>query len=665
MRVKRKLPYILVILLLIAYLLFMVLSSSSFGADIVDDTLGMLSFSKVRFASGRFPADTSNLSVVLQDGETSLLNQFTNLRSADFSGSSCYEEIVRWANAHPEVQVRYTVAFPNGTTVDNSAQAVTLKGLTHENAASAASLLKYLPNLNSIDLGSSSDSPSPITADDVALLRSAVPYATFNYTLSLLGRDISIDAETADLSGLSSSQLGEAVSTLSLLPNLKTIDFGKSGSSDLSLEQVTQLAQTFPQAAINYTFDIGGKSISLSDESVDLSSIKSSDIDSIVQILPYMTKLTYAKIGSEETNALSMDDIEKLLDTAPNCVFDYTMNFWGKQISLAAETLDLNHIQMADEGASVKQLLPYMRNCKTLDMDSCMVSNQAMAAIRDEFPDIEVIWRVNFGDNYSVRTNVVKILASKPSKGGAITNSDANQLKYCTKVRYLDLGHNEELTDLSFIKYMPELEIAVISMTKPTTLEPFASCPNLLYLEAGNCGISDISPLASCTNLKHLNIGTNPKVSDMSCIYNLDLLRLWIGNRSSTSIPADQYNYYAEQHPDCKINTEVGSEGEAYTLGEWKYWQQATAEEWAADPLNLPQRPLGYWKVVYKAFQYNLSEAAYAFSWNDPMYDGNSDDIEPVNMIKIDTSFLSEYWENDPNNFTPDVLSDPPGNPID
>ena len=673
MKVKRRIPYIIIIILLIAYLAFLALSSSSFGADVVDDVMGLMGHAKVRFAEGRFPTDTTDLKVVLQDGETSLLSGFDNLRTADFSGSECYSEIISWANSHPEVQVKYTVSFPNGTVADSNASSVSLQGLTHEDASKAAVLLSYLPNLTSVDLGSSSASLSQLSAEDILAIKSAVPAASLSYSISILGKDFPIDSETVDLSGLTSSQIPDVVSLLSCMANLRTIEMGNSGAGDLSIEDVTGIAQAFPDAAVNYSFNLGGQTISLSDESVDLSSISPSSIDSVLEILPYMTKLTYAKLGGDE-NGLEWSDIDRLYEAAPNCVFDYTTTIWGKQISLADETLDFNHIQMADEGASIKQLLPYMRNCKTLDMDSCMVSNEAMASIRDAFPDIEVIWRVNFGENYSVRTNVVKILASKPSKGGALYDDAGEQLKYCTNVHYLDLGHNENLGDFSFVSYMPELEVAVISMSCITDLTPFASCSHLKYLEAGNTDISDLSPLAQCTELKHLNIGTCDNVSDISCLYDLDLKRLWIG--SGDPVPAEQVAKYQELHPDCEVNTtcptgrEVDADGngnEGYVLEGWKYWQQYLTEDWNyySKYNTFPaQRPLGYWKAVYKAFQYNLQEAAYAFSWNDPMYDVHEDGVEPVNMTLVDLSILSEDWEADENNVVPDVLEDPPGCPI-
>ena len=379
---------------------------------------------------------------------------------------------------------------------------------------------------------------------------------------------------------------------------------------------------------------------------------------------PTPTPIVTEKLTGEH----SLEEILQLEQENPYTLYDYDFEIYGRRFNLLDDYLDLNHIPLEDNGELAALAVSAMPNLQAADFDSCGLSNERCAEIRDANPGKEIIWRVSFG-NYSVRTNVTKVLASKPSKGGTLYDDDVQVLKYCTKVRYLDLGHNDNIHDFSFVSFLPELEIAVISMTGPSSLSPFANCPNLLYLEAGNCGLTDISPLASCTKLKHLNIGTNTGVSDISCIYGLDLLRLWLGNGYSTSVPQEQQDEYLRLHPDCEINNEVGTDGEAYVLGEWKSWQQWNDKDWAYYSANNncfpPQRPQGYWKVVYKAFQYYLNEGCYSFALNDPKYEPSDSYVEPVNTYVVNTSQLSEKWEypdlNDPNNLVPLVLEDPPG----
>ncbi len=594
-------------LLLVAMITVLTISSPR-TADVQEDgtvTSAPLAVSwtekDVTFAAGVHTTGETELTLVLQPGETALLDDFTNLTRLNADGSTCYQELTDWAASHPTVDVHFTMELPVAGTVSNQEEQLDLSGLASEDVAEVAELLGYMPALKTLELGSP-DAGTRISAEDLAALRENFPSLEIRYSITLLGQELD------------------------------------------------------PEAT----------------ETLDLTELKAEDVESAAAALSALPKLTQVTLsGGEE--GLSLEDALLIARAAPNAVIDYPGTIYGKSFNLADTGLDLNHIQVEDDGETVRQVLPCMRACTWLDMDSCGVDSEHMAVIRDENPNVEVIWRVWFGTNYSVRTNVTKILASMPSKGGYLTDKVNDSLKYCTHVRYLDVGHNHDLVDFDFINYMPELEVAVISMTGIEDLSPFANCPNLLYLEAGNTHISDLSPLAECQNLRHLNIGTNINVKDISPLYDLELKRLWIG--SYTPVPADQVEEMQQRHPGCIINTSApsglertangGAANEGYVLG-WKNYQNYLTVDWnyyAAHGAFPAQRPIGWYKVIFKCFEYNLNTGAYAFSWNDPMYKEHGDDVKPVNTKIIDTSFLTEDWE-DPSSIVPDVLSDPPGETI-
>ena len=553
---------------------------------------------RVTLTAGSFPEDSEELTVQILTGETALLDQFTKLRKADFSGSGNVEEIAAWAAANPQVDVTYTVPMPDGSVVDNKVRSLDLSGLDASGAQEASRLLPLLPALESVELGVLGD--DGFSQTDVDGLRALLPGVDLHYSVRVLGQVISAETEELDLSEASEEDLATVLPLLSGMPNLSMIKLGAEGGT------------------------------------------------------------------------VTWDTVAAVNAACPDALLDYDFTLWGKAVNLSDQMLDLNHISMDDQGTAVRRVLPYMKNCRVLDMDSCGVSNENMAVIRDENPNVDVVWRIWFGSNYSVRTNVTKILASKPSKGGVLYNNVGDQLKYCTKVRYLDLGHNDDLSDIGFIRFMPELEIAVISITSVSDLSPFTSCPNIKYIEAGNCKITDLSPLAQCTSLRHLNVGTNMKLSDISPIYNLNLKRLWLG--IGDPVPKEQVEHMRELHPDCEVNTSVPTglerdakgnvNNEGFVMGNWKCYQQYLTVDWnyySQTGYFPSSRPLGWYKVVYKAFQYNLTEAAYAFSWNDPKYEKHDPTVAPVNTHVIDTSFLDEDYVIPENNIIPDVLDDPPG----
>ena len=593
----------LIALLYIAGLFFLGVSPPVIAEEKQDGTVApkpvaeALTEVEQNFEAETVTTGVRELTMVLQPGETAKLKDFDKLEKLDATGSTNYEELRDWGLEHPEVELLYTVYLPGGQEVQNTAESVDLTGLKSEDAEETARLLGFVPPLRTVELGSP-DAGTRITTEDLDMMKAALPEAELHYTVTLLGKPLDPKAESLDLSALKSEDVESAAAALAGLPELKEITL-VGGEYGLSLEEALLIA-----------------------------------------------------------------------NAAPKAVVSYPVNLYGVDFDLSDEGLDLNHIRMDDQGEAIRQILPCMRACTWLDMDSCGVDNEHMAQIRDENPNVEVIWRVNFGSNYSVRTNVTKILASMPSKGGALYDSVGEQLQYCTKVRYLDLGHNEGINDFSFIRNMPDLEVVIVSMTGITDLSPFTVCKNLLYMEIGCTPLADVSPLAECKTLKHLNIGTNANIRDISALYDLDLKRLWIG--SYTPVPADQVAEMQERHPARIINTTApsglerdangGALNEGFILG-WKNYQNYLTEDWAvyaATNAFPSQRPIGWFKVIYKCFEYNKATGAYAFSWNDPLYNAHEPGIPPVNTKVIDTSFLNEDWE-DPSSIIPDVLEDPPG----
>ena len=245
-----------------------------------------------------------------------------------------------------------------------------------------------------------------------------------------------------------------------------------------------------------------------------------------------------------------------------------------------------------------------------LDMDFCEVSDEAMADIRDSLPKAEVVWRIWFGNEhrngYSVRTNVTRILASNPGRGGELTAENTRSLKYCTKVIYLDLGHNDQLTDISFVRCMPDLEVAVLAMGGFSDLSPLADCPKLEYLEIQTGAVSDLRPLSGLKNLRHLNIAWNFALTDITPLYELtELERLWIGGYDP--VPREQVEEMQRRAPNCVINTTTSNPTEAG-------WRYVSFNE---EGYGIPHPR---YALLRKQFDYGSAPYCYSYPEYDPLY---------------------------------------------
>ena len=381
-----------------------------------------------------------------------------------------------------------------------------------------------------------------------------------------------------------------------LLPGCAEDSAAAADSPATTVEAVAPAATAAP--APSPFFELMGKRYSAEDKSVDLVGLSDADAADAAEKLRQMPMLQSISLGDETLSSLSWDIIVMLHEAAPEAVLDYGFTLYEKEFNLSDENMDIKWIQIDDEGALVKQISSCMVNLRYLDMDSCGVSNEAMVEIRDSLPQAEVVWRIWFGEWYTARTNVEKILASMPGKGGDLTRDNVMDLQYCTKLKYLDLGHNNLLDTIEFIRSMPELEVFIIGMTAVEDFSPVADCPKLEYVEAMTTRLHDVTPFANLKNLRHLNICYNFALRDISPLYGLsELERLYIG----WHCPVDpmQVEQMRKAAPNCIVNNTTDDPTEE----EWRYAYGDKHPRYA-----LLRQQFGY------------KEWDFAYIWNDPLY---------------------------------------------
>ena len=340
--------------------------------------------------------------------------------------------------------------------------------------------------------------------------------------------------------------------------------------TDLSTVQALQAA--FPGAEVRYTVTVCGSDVSSTETTLDLQRLSSADTDAAVQALALLPGIQRIRLSGESMSFLDVGRFQAL-PSAP--VVDYPFTLYEVGFSTADEFMDLNNVRIYDHGEALRQVLPYMTVCRQVDMEYCGIPDEEMAALRAEFPDTKIVWRIWFSI-YNCRTDETRILAS--IRGMCLTAAACEALKYCNEVKYLDVGHNT-IEDISFVSYMPELEVAIVAINYWSDATPLASCPKLEYLEIYNTNCTDLTPLAGLTNLKHLNLGWNYNLTDITPLYGLTgLERLWIG--SVHSIPQEQLDEIQRRLPNTRINITTPN---------------PTEEGWRDDPrYDLLSEQLGY-----------------------------------------------------------------------
>lgn len=266
-----------------------------------------------------------------------------------------------------------------------------------------------------------------------------------------------------------------------------------------------------------------------------------------------------AETGLVMGTALSPADIAALRNACSGVDFSFRFLLYGQELGSDAERLEYESINIGDTGLEYfRQLLPCLPKLTYLKLDSCETSSEAMAALRDEFPGVKVVWRIWFsnygqcGDGsyavYNTLTDTEKIWAT-----GTCRDETVHDLMYCTDVKYLDMGHNV-LTDISFIYYMPKLEVAVLSITYVEDISPLANCPELEYLELFRTYATDLSPLANCQKLEHLYVYDEHRkgLTDLSPVLGLENLKRFYCTVSPEA--EEQAEEFQRLHPDCECD---------------------------------------------------------------------------------------------------------------
>ena len=431
------------------------------------------------------------------------LDVYVNLQKLDLRGSNCYEAIESYIASHPQVQVTYDVEVA-GTRYAPDVEKLTLEDGSFE-VEQLLNVLKHLPKLTGLELPKTT-----LTAGQINSIYEAYPNLNVAYTIELLGQEMGPEMTEIDLSGLTPGELDETLKAK-------------------------------------------------------------------LQMLSGLTRVQL--MNGEGTSNYAPVDVKMLMDLLPDVAMDYSFDLFGKTVTTADERVEFKNWDIYNEGVpEIRAALDILPNCTYFLLDNCGIDNEILAQIRDDYPNTKVVWRVFWGSKHHTLTDAEMIVANK------VKSESVYVLKYCTEVKYLDLGHSEGLKDIEFVRYMPNLVILIISDCRITDLSPVENCKNLEMIEIVKAyTITDVSPLAKCTKLKGINMSGVRKIKDITCLYGLkDMKRLYIGG---SGVSEEMYKEACKAMPDCWVaNTLYDSSGvwRNYAVG-WRLDKGGRFSQWYLD----------------------------------------------------------------------------------
>lgn len=412
--------------------------------------------------------------------------------------------------------------------------------------ASDFAQLEEYPNLKKLDLTGST------CYAEIERYIAAHPEVEVTYTVALAGTEYTPDV--TELTLQPGFDLEELLSVLPHLPHVTSVDMtGTPLTAD-------DLAKFPAGVALTYSVDILGQLTDPSATELDLSALTPDTLDIAITQLQLLPDLATVELMDENgTSTLAPADVKKLQDAFPNVFFRYSFDFFGQTLSTDTESVVFLDTPMGNEAETeIRQALDILTNCTYFKLDDCGIDSQVMASIRDDYPDVKVVWRIYCG-KFSMCTDETMVRMTH-----GLDDTNCHELKYCTEVTYMDLGHNEKLTDVSYVAYMTKLECVIISGSSVTDISAFADHDSLEFLELCFCGhLKDISMLDTCDNLKYLNISFT-KVSDISALEELPLERF---NSMGNNVSAASQSKFKEWHPDC-LSRFTGKQPYGYG---WRY----------------------------------------------------------------------------------------------
>lgn len=499
---------------------------------------------RLQLSSGPVDRDVTELTLTaVTEGDLELIRELSGLTRLD--GRLCENGALLRAFSE-------TVAYPvlwsvplGAVRVDSDATELTVPAEVNS-VEQVSAALEELPHIETVDLRSSG-----LDNEAAAALQEAKPELTILYDVTVQGGRVAADTKVLELNAASISDWDALAREIGYLRDLE----GIAVSGAVTPEQAAYLLEGAGSIPVSYAISFQGHAIGSEDEEVDFSDLPASELSAMKAVLTVLPKVKRVNLDPRHgSSKWTLDEADQLQQLREGLVVNYTTKAFGVSFSLADEVVSFNKKNLRRKVEQLKELLPYLKNVKRVDMEECNIDNETMAALRDEFPQPKLVWRVTVG-SYTVRTDTWMV---RFSAGGsrALTDNSAKNLKYCREMKYLDLGHNDIHHMDGFVPYMPDLEVCIM-FNPMSNINGIEHCPKLEFFECYSCNLHDLSPLAACTELKHLDVCYNA-ITDITPLYGLTKLeRLWIGRNDG--IPEEQFEKFRELVPNCVVNLTRGN----------------------------------------------------------------------------------------------------------
>lgn len=354
--------------------------------------------------------------------------------------------------------------------------------------------LDYLTKLQTVDARQCTD------YENLKALEQRRPKLTVDYDIVLGDQEFSRTSREITLDNIAE----EEISRLAFLEQLKTVTVQGGGST----KNFQALQSYCHDHGIDFRVELGGKGVADNTKNLTIENVTEDELS----LLPLMGDMTALNLVNPQA---SPETVFSLQTAYPSVKVNWEIHIGDQTISPEETDVDLSEVEV-ESLEQVEKAMSYLPNVKTLFMGEQDISHDDMAAFRDRVRDqYKVVWYIRFGDSNPIRTDITYFMPGRDGKRDGIyfTDKTSYNLRYCEDLISVDVGHLG-VSDVSWVATLTNLEYLILAHTSVQYIDGIENCKKLKFLELDWSGIRTLDPLKGCTALEDLNIGnTWPDVS--------------------------------------------------------------------------------------------------------------------------------------------------------
>ncbi len=392
-----------------------------------------------------------------------------------------------------------------------------------------------------------------LTTGELRTLFDKYPTKRFAYRVPLLGGRYAPDTTELDLRdcAVDTAAIEDA---LMLLPQVDQIDLR---GVPAPIASVRELTETFPDIYFKFSCDVPQAAMTTEDTMVRVTG----NYDALMRYVDFIDYMPHLQQVDAREIELTPEQVDEVQAHENGDKVLYGITIFDKKLTSETTELNLDGVKVGSVDA-VKACIARLPKLTKVSLVDSGLTQEQCGQLFDEYPDIKFVFVIKFG-KYTLRTDATAF-STQLGDGNRYGYNDKTfePIRYCTDLMMLDLGHNG-ITNIENFRGLTKLRVLILADNKITNIDPIADFKDLEFCELFLNDITDMSPLTGLPKLVDLNIFYNPVGQNYEVLKSMtQLQRLWCGG---CRLSSDMIKDLRRALPNTKINTEGrGSTGKGW-----------------------------------------------------------------------------------------------------